>query len=107
MRTGVDQKVGFPHALDAFYRIARLKLYNMEALRGLRAQEAGNLPALGNAVDQFGKRAIGQSIRVVGEKYLLPSEIFLDRLQALADVRSQPCIDECRCESRTRRWQAK
>ena len=94
-KASIDPNIGFPHALDAFYRIARLKLYNMEALRGLRAQEAGNLPALGNAVDQFGKRAIGQAIRVIGEEHVLALEIFLDRLQTLADVRREPRIDEC------------
>src|SRR5256885_2423698 len=36
-KASIDPNIGFPHALDAFYRIARPKLYNVEALGGLRA----------------------------------------------------------------------
>src|SRR5882672_630164 len=93
-KTGIDQNVGFPHALDAVDEIFRLEFDDVEALRGLRAQERGDLPALDEAVNQVGERKTAQSVGIVGQKHLFSLEIFFDRLQALADIRSESGIDE-------------
>ena len=53
---------------------------------GPHADEAGNLVLLVKVLQLLGQRQVGETIAVVGQKFLFALEILLHRLQPLSDV---------------------